>query len=289
MGMLTFESKLDEFTIEDALTRVPGYVDSGDGLYYASTKGIPAKQMGDTIYFAIYAKLSDGTYAYSKLVNYSPITYAKNLLKTGEPSMKALVVAMLNYGAAAQIHFDYNTANLVNSSLTDAQKAMVNSYSGGMVGSVVTPNAAKQGIFANTNGYSKRYPTIGFEGAFSIDYYVDPKYTPVGDVTLYFWNQADFNAASVLTPENCTYSVKMEAQDNGEYGASVKGIAAKQLNDGVYIAMVYSDGTTQHASGVLSYSIGMYCKSLSAGGGTMGALAEATAVYGYYAKAHFGN
>ena len=66
------------------------------------------------------------------------------------------------------------------------------------------------------------------------------------------------------------------------------GIAAKNLSDAVYVAAIYSDGTTTWTSGVLGYSIGAYCSSQATKGGTMADLAMATAVYGYHAKAYFG-
>jgi hypothetical protein len=66
------------------------------------------------------------------------------------------------------------------------------------------------------------------------------------------------------------------------------GIAAKSLSEAVYVAAIYSDGTTIWTSGVLGYSIGAYCASQSTKGGTIADLAMATAVYGYQAKQYFG-
>jgi hypothetical protein len=65
------------------------------------------------------------------------------------------------------------------------------------------------------------------------------------------------------------------------------GISAKNLSQAVYVAAVYSDGTTTWTSGVLGYSIGAYCGSLFSKGGDVAALAMATAVYGYHAKQYF--
>ena len=80
----------------------------------------------------------------------------------------------------------------------------------------------------------------------------------------------------------------MERQSNGEYRADIAGIAAKALGEGVYVAGVYTDGTTTWTSGVLGYSIGAYCSSQATKGGTIADLAMATAVYGYQAKQYFG-
>lgn len=78
----------------------------------------------------------------------------------------------------------------------------------------------------------------------------------------------------------------MTGEGSGTYAAMVEGIAAKDLDKGVYVAFRYSDGTTTWNSGVLAYSIGTYCNA-QASTGDAADLAKATAVYGYYAKAFF--
>ena len=83
-------------------------------------------------------------------------------------------------------------------------------------------------------------------------------------------------------------SVVMISSGDGSYWGQVSGIAAKNLNDAVYVSFCYSDGYTSYCSGVNGYSIGQYCKSQAAKTGTMAELAKATAVYGYYAKQRFG-
>jgi hypothetical protein len=80
----------------------------------------------------------------------------------------------------------------------------------------------------------------------------------------------------------------MTLMDNGEYMALVDGISAKDLDKGTYVSFCYSDGTTDYCSGVVGYSIGLYCKSQAAKTGLLARLAAATAVYGYYAKQQFG-
>jgi hypothetical protein len=73
------------------------------------------------------------------------------------------------------------------------------------------------------------------------------------------------------------------------YQAAVESIAAKDLDQTIYVAAVYSDGTATYCSGVLAYSIGSYCVSQAAKtGDDISGLAAATAVYGYYAKIYFG-
>ena len=289
MGMITYTSQVSSWSVDTAAHVIPGTTyDSTTGRYIACSQGIHAKYLGDKVYLAVYAKLADGTYAYSKLASYSPVQYATSKLSGTDASLKQLVVAMLNYGAAAQTHFGHNTSALANASLTAEQKALPATYSSSMVSSVPSASAAKQGAFANNSGFAKKYPSISFEGAFCINYFFTPNYTPDNGITLYYWNAADYNAASVLTTGNASGSIKLSGSGTGEYSGDIEGIAAKALSEAVYVAAVYTNGGTTWTSGVLGYSIGAYCSSQATKGGTIAELAKATAVYGYHAKAYFG-
>ena len=290
MGMITYKEKVDDVDINTAEYVIPGATyEQSSNRYFSSSQGINAKYLADTLYLACYAKLADGTYVYTKLAPYSPITYANNQLKNStNAQLKQLVVAMLNYGAAAQNYFGYNTSNLANASLTAEQIALPEGYTSDMVQSVPAAEAAKQGSFANNKGFSVRKPAVSFEGAFSINYFFTPAHTPADGVTLYYWTEADFNAADVLTAENATGAIGMTAETSGQYRGDIEGIAAKNIANAVYVAAVYSDDTTTWTSGVLGYSIGAYCASMAKGTDTMADLAKATAVYGYHAKQYFG-
>ena len=288
MGLVMFDSLNADGTVDDAIAIYSGAVEV-DGKYMIATDGVHAKRMGDTIYFRVYAKLADGSYVYSKTVQYSAVTYAEHILAGDQPeSAKALVVAMLNYGAAAQKFFGYNTDNLVNAFLTEEQKALPEQYRDDMVSTVPVVAAEKQGIFANNKGFSKRVPAVSFEGAFEINYFFTPAYAPVDGITLYYWTEVDFNANDILTADNATGSIRLEGTGTEQYRGDISGIAAKNLSENIYVAAVYSDGTTTWTSGVLGYSIGAYCGRLAAKGGAMADLAMATAVYGYHAKQYFG-
>ena len=288
MGLLTWSSAKTNGTVSDAEANTPGatYI-SSTGMYCVRTPAIPAKKLGDTIYCKIYIRLSDGSYLYSNLLSYSPKTYANNTLTNGSAKQKALAVAMLNYGAAAQTYFNYKPYNLMNSSLTAAQKGLVSGYTSTMIPSVVQASASKMGIFTNTGGFSKRYPTVSFEGAFSINYYFLPSKTPDAKLKLYYWDQATYNRYSTLTAANATGSVVMTLGANGEYHAEITNIAAKDLGNTLYVAAGYNSGGTMQCSGVLAYSIGAYCVSQAAGSSSMKDFAAATAVYSYYAKQYF--
>ena len=285
MGLVTFNEKLTDGTIDNAVDVIPGYEVVGDE-YRVHTNGIPAKNMGDALYFRVYALLTDGTYVYGDVAGYHAGLYAKSMLNstTSSDKQKALCVAMVNYGAAAQVYFDYNTDSLMNAFLTDDQKALVSAYDSALVDAVVSATSEKAANFVK-NGFSDLGSAVSFEGAFAINYYFTPSYTPDGDVVMYWWDAATYNSVDVLTKENATGVVTMTG--TGEYAGTVEGIAAKELDQTIYVAGVYTSGDVEYTTGVLAYSIGHYCKNKASGTTTMADLAAATAVYGYYAKQYF--
>jgi len=290
MGMITYSTEVDTWSVDTAENVIPGATyDPVSRRYYSSSQGIFAKYLTDTVYLAVYAKLADGNYTYSKLASYSAVQYATNQLKNStDVSLKQLVAAMLNYGAEAQMYFGYKTDSLANASMTAEQKQLPMSYNSGMVSSVPNVSATKQGSFANNQGFASRKPAISFEGAFCINYFFTPNYAPGDGITLYYWNAADFGAAAVLDTNNATGSIKLNGSGTGEYRGDLTGIAAKNISEAVYVAAVYENGGTTWTSGVLGYSIGAYCASQVTKGGTIADLAMATAVYGYHAKQFFG-
>ena len=260
-------------------------------VFMNTTDGIAAKYMGDNRYYCAYAKLANGSYAYSKLYQYSPKKYAMNLLGKDSTSekQKALCVAMLNYGAAAQNFFGYKTDALMNSDLTDEQKALAAAYDETLFTGAVAADSSKVGSFAKTaTGFSKRSASVSFEGALSINYYFTPDRAVDGDITFYYWTSEDYAAADIMTMENATGSFAMEIKSNGDYWGQVSRIPAKNLDDTYYVAGVYTDadGNT-YCTGVIAYSLSKYCLNNAKEGKTMQELASATAMYGYYAKAYF--
>jgi hypothetical protein len=288
MGLITFNSNVADGTIENADFVIPGAVLNGaTGFYCDNTQGIAAKNLGDKVYFRAYVQLDDDSYVYSNMASYSPMKYAYTVLNGNYgDDMKALVAAMLNYGAAAQVYFNHNTDALVNADMTDAHKALVEAYNSSMIAPVVKADSSKSTNFVNNGGFSRRYPSISFESAFSINYFFAPAYSVDGDITLYYWTTADYNSVSKLTTANVTGSVVATA--GSEYEAAVKGIAAKDLDSTIYVAAVYKSGSTTYCSGVLAYSIGAYCLDrITNGSASMQNFASATAVYGHYAKQYF--
>ncbi len=92
------------------------------GPYWAIVyEGLAAKEMGDTFYVTIYN--ADGVAISNAKVD-SVRDYVARAYASQNATGKTMLVDMLNYGAAAQVHFNYDTDELCNNELTDEQKAV---------------------------------------------------------------------------------------------------------------------------------------------------------------------
>ena len=283
MGLITFATRDANGSIDTAWEIIPGYANSGN-TYMVQSNGVPAKNLSDAVYFKVYAKLTDGSYVYSDIAGYHAVAYANTVLNSNAATKaKALVVAMLNYGAAAQEYFGYKTDALMNANLTAEQQALVSVYDDSMVMDVVKADASKVGSFKMNGGYSNIYPTVSFEGAFSINYYFTLNQVADAAPIMYYWDAKTYASVDVLTPENATGVLTMK-QDGSTYGAAVEGIAAKAIDETIYVAGFYTSDGVSYPTGVISYSLGNYCKTIANNGEAFGA---ATAVYGFYAKSYF--
>lgn len=83
---------------------------------------IAAKEMSDQISIVIYN--SQGNPVSNVWIDSVRDYATRVLVKTTNEANKKLMVDMLNYGAAAQGYFAYDTENLANSQLTEEQKAL---------------------------------------------------------------------------------------------------------------------------------------------------------------------
>lgn len=292
MGLLVWSSEITDGTIENAERVFAGATyNRKNGMYKVQTDGIPAKEMGDMIYYKIYAKQADGTYVYSDLYHFNAVLYAEAVFKQyDDPLLHAAVVALLNYGAAAQIQFGYRTDSLMNAGLTAQQQAMVMPYGdvASKIDGVDAVDFTKVGAFAKTEtGFSGHYPTVSLKGAFAINYYFIPDQGEVGEVTFYYWSETDYRNADILTAENATGMMTMTKSGN-LYRATITGIRAIEIGQTYYVCGVYQSGGKMYSSGVMSYSLAAYCMEQSEHAtGSLQTLAQLTAVYGYYAKTYF--
>lgn len=213
--------------------------------------GIAACEMGDKIYITLYA-VKDGKMYATETIEYSVMTYAYNMLeKSADEAFKTLLVDMLNYGAAAQLYFEYDTENLVNANLTEAQKELATdgSFTPESISRVVTDLDSEtasiigQSVVFNSNVELKYYVRLA-SGADASGYSLKLTYTTVGGV----------NKEIEIGGEDFVY---IEAYD--AYGVKYTGIAAPDMSCEI-LATVYSSDTT--VSDTVAYSIESYVANM---------------------------
>ncbi len=113
---IVFEQKDENGVVKSS--SVDPYSESGKWRF--QVPGIAAKEMNDTVVGTLYYKQGDGLFAAQSdaynLINYYKTMYPK-LSADKYADLRALLNAMLHYGAAAQTYFGYNTDDLVSKHL----------------------------------------------------------------------------------------------------------------------------------------------------------------------------
>lgn len=84
--------------------------------------GLPAKMLNDTISSIVYVECN-GEWYNGAQISSSFMEYAASIFDTVSETEKTLIADLANYGAAAQIHFNYDIDNLASSKLSSAQIA----------------------------------------------------------------------------------------------------------------------------------------------------------------------
>jgi hypothetical protein len=294
MGMIIWDQEPVIPTIYGGGTVIEGAAfNTVTGCYGVSSMGIPAKDMGDVKYMVVYAKQPGGDYVYSRVLQYSARTYCLNRVHNStNENMRALCVALMNYGAEAQKYFaattDYTYTELMNTGFEQYQD-LVKPYSENLVNKAGAVGAAKAGVFGTTaKGFDRRSVSVSANGNFALNYYFVPS-VAAEKVTLYYWTASQFAAVPVLTAENASGSMTMtRLNEQNEYWTCIDGIAAKEIDQTIYVCGVYEvDGVT-YSTGVIPYSIATYCVNKASGESEIKAFARAMVVYGYHAKTYFG-
>lgn len=286
MGLALFDSM--DATVPSQY--VAGVYEQGRYLV-ASTEKINPKNMGDTVYFKVYAKLSDGSYVYSDMMSENAVEHARFVIKNPASSkeQKALMVALLNYATEAQIYFGYKTDKLANAGLTDSEKALVKRYSADMMSKTITADGTKTADLNKTADKALLYPTVSLDSAMLTVNYNCVAKDAQGEVTLYYWTSDVYASADKLTAENASGKLTMTKNAAGTYTASIDDIAAKDMDKTIYTCVIYNSAQGESlCTGVVSYSIADYCKLYAEKNNSdIQDLAQAAIVYGYYAKSCF--
>ncbi|MBE6543214.1 MAG: hypothetical protein E7675_02315 [Ruminococcaceae bacterium] len=267
---------------QDKSVIVEDYTVNGDYLVFP-LKGIAAKEMNDNVNATLYAVKGETKYVY-KSIDYSVVKYAMNNLGKSSTSAayKTLLVDMLNYGAMAQIHLGYNTDNLANGKLTDAQKAY-GSYSGGDI----DLNSVRNYERPESEKVAFRSASVVFADNVLIKYQLN--------FANYSGNKEDVSVLVKYTDVNGTEHNKLigfeEMEQNGNYYTfEFTEVAVKDMGMPV-VAVIYENYESPdrvQLSGVLTYSVESYAASkYSVNGGTLSDLVSYMIAYSRSADKYF--
>ena len=192
----TYAGKTLDVAMEDALH----YPWNGEENIYRFSCPVYAKQLADNVNI----KFMKGDRVIGKELNYSVKTYCENRIEDSTYDAEvALCKAMLNYGAAAQMLFGYNTDKLANASLSDADKALA----------AVDASAYKYSVTGKEEGIKAKSATLMLEDVVKVRVY----FTLTGDKAI-----GDYTFTidgKVVTPQ----------QNEKGYYVETDGIAAKEL------------------------------------------------------------
>ena len=301
IGLLAWDTKLASpaACVYDNADRVSagGSYDPETGEFKVRSKGIAAKNMADDCWYKIYIRLPDGSYIYSARFRYTPEMYCEDVVIDGLSSnqkLKALCVAMMNYGADAQVYFanrgQYSYTTLMNEKYANYQY-LVTDFADKMLEAVKAMDSFKHGEFKNTSGYFKRFDeTVTLTGALSLNVEltcINTEYTEVG---MLIWSEEDYQNATTLTWDNATAIATTTTVASTSAKLSYTGIAAKDIGKTVYACGYMVVDGNYYYSGVFTTSIEKYASTAINGSGIaadLKSLMKALAVYSEYAKNYF--
>ena len=269
-----YEALNGQIVFDEAYANVGLKYDSTYGKYYGTSDGIFTRDLHEELYFAGYVKLADGSYIYSEAKQYSPSTYAYNMINSTNAKQETqdLCVALLNYISAAQKYFYSDTAEdaLVNKDLSDEQKAM--DWSNVSLNPAPEVSADKQ-VEKDATVFAGVYKNLLFEEMISLGavYSIEDSTVESAQKSgTIFWTAEQF-AALEGTPSLDNYGkgtvagMSQYRDTDGMWVSLAPKIAAKDMADTQYYYLgyvVHADGTVSY-SGVVSYTIEQYINNMA--------------------------
>ena len=267
-------------TAEDAATGDPAKAKevvtltwkADESRYVGQTKGINANAMDKSMFAVAYLKLTDGTEIYGTKngvvqapIEYSPLIYCRRQVEKNV-AVK-LCTSLMNYGAAAQAV-----------QLNPVPEVLMND---GFAALAYNANVLGEEVFyvdaTPTNGLTVKSASLDLQGAISyiIKFTADKSIT--GD-QLY--------AEYTLKGETDSVALEWNASES-RYRATIKGIAAKDMDETLRIRAYYLDANGEKVYGTeLVYSGYEYCRRTIANSKSTAEavkLAESLAMYIHYA------
>lgn len=207
-------------------TLTPTTNPDGSKQYEVSAPVMSPKQMTDKI--SMVVRNGDGS-AVSEEVEITIQDYL-NVLATTDNNFKNLAKSMLNYGAYAQIYFDYNATNLANSVLEEGERS---------VASIVPDVKYKESGSGTTDGASICGTSLNLNSTTNFNVYFD------------LTNDVDKYSVSVDGVED----ELVATNTSGRYFVKIKDVAAPNLaNSHTVVVKHNGSGDLTYTGSVLSYA-----------------------------------
>lgn len=217
--------------------------------YYVFAADVAAAQMTDTVTLQLVVGEEKG-----EIYSYSVIQYAQAVLANESlSSYHALVKEMLNYGAAAQTYFNYNTENVIDKTL----------YAGAGAQNVDAAAAPEMGVDSKVAGVSFYGATLLFKSKTTVRFY----FTVNGSINDYTFKRGE-------------QTLKAEKKD-GLYYVEVADINPQALNETVAITVTCGEEILTVSYSPMNYIVRMSEK----GSDNLKALMKAMYNYHLTAKA----
>ena len=145
---------------------------SGSFVYKADYRDITAKELGVPFTASVHAFDANGQeYVSHNVVSNSPVFTVRDYIlgelvnEDNADATRKLAADLLNYGAAAQVYFGFDTENLVNENLsTEAQAAMDEFATTGEAPAVLVNNANSANIFSSVSVMNRIMLTLSVRG-----------------------------------------------------------------------------------------------------------------------------
>ena len=278
--------------------------------WYVQTPEIFAKNIGDIVYIRPYVKTADGEYVYmTSAVGHSPARFCYDVMDVLSEDLQKrhVCAALLEYGASAQVYFDYDTGNMVNIIPSGWPNIKMEEYkleySDAYLDDLDVPaNAAdlvKTMTGVNDGSVIKGKQTLDLQGAIrmSVGFDLNIKAEDIVSAKVMFWSEDDIKNVTSLAYEDKTYTTicdLTEAVDEevnlGMYRAKSHHILAKNLSDTVYYYCIVETADNVYRSGLILYSPEM-CVSdhlTDSITGQVDIVAQRIAVYSEMALRYFG-
>ena len=239
--------------------------------------GFAAKEIASEIKAHIVAIDADGNEFYGPEKNYSLQSYALNKIKSESTDAKfrTMMVDFVNYGAAAQVYFSYNTTALANVGAEDYQN-------------LATPTRAYEKHTANTADTSYATQIKGFNLQFlnkvHIYGYVAINGQDIEDIKANWYGEATYVDADGKSQTQRIDLSEMFASGS-YYLFSFNNLFSKEMSVPVTFTLYNAEG--EQMSNAATYSIESYANSKGSGTDNLAKLTQALMSFGDAASAYF--